>query len=98
MPADPQHPRGHHDLLCRDDARQGAQLACSAAGTRRNSSLAMAPYAQIRLRSGEVRRVLHVECRATVGEVGNEENILRKIGKAGAQRWREFARPFAALP
>jgi ribosomal protein L2 len=40
-------------------------------------------YAQIRLRSGEVRRV-HVECRATIGEVGNEEHNLRKIGKAGA--------------
>ncbi len=44
-------------------------------------------YAQIRLRSGEVRRV-HVECRATVGEVGNSEHSLRKIGKAGAMRWR----------
>lgn len=44
-------------------------------------------YAQIRLRSGEVRRV-HVECRATVGEVGNEEHNLRKYGKAGAMRWR----------
>ncbi len=44
-------------------------------------------YAQIRLRSGEVRRV-HIECRATVGEVGNSEHSLRKIGKAGAMRWR----------
>jgi large subunit ribosomal protein L2 len=44
-------------------------------------------YAQVRLRSGEVRRV-HVECRATVGEVGNAEHALRKIGKAGATRWR----------
>ena len=44
-------------------------------------------YAQVRLRSGEVRRV-HVECRATVGEVGNAEHSLRKIGKAGAMRWR----------
>jgi large subunit ribosomal protein L2 len=44
-------------------------------------------YAQLRLRSGEVRRV-HVECRATIGEVGNEEHGLRKIGKAGANRWR----------
>ena len=41
----------------------------------------------MRLRSGEIRRV-HVECRATVGEVGNEEHGLRKIGKAGANRWR----------
>jgi large subunit ribosomal protein L2 len=44
-------------------------------------------YAQVRLRSGEVRRV-HIECRATVGEVGNAEHSLRKIGKAGAMRWR----------
>ncbi len=44
-------------------------------------------YAQIRLRSGEVRRV-HIECRATVGEVGNAEQNLRKLGKAGAMRWR----------
>ena len=44
-------------------------------------------YAQIRLRSGEVRRI-HIECRATVGEVGNAEHNLRKLGKAGAMRWR----------
>jgi len=44
-------------------------------------------YAQVRLRSGEVRRI-HVECRATIGEVGNGEHNLRKIGKAGATRWR----------
>ena len=44
-------------------------------------------YAQVRLRSGEVRRI-HIECRATIGEVGNGEHNLRKIGKAGAMRWR----------
>jgi large subunit ribosomal protein L2 len=44
-------------------------------------------YAQIRLRSGEVRRV-HIECRATIGEVSNAEHSLRKLGKAGASRWR----------
>jgi large subunit ribosomal protein L2 len=44
-------------------------------------------YAQLRLRSGEVRRV-HVDCRATIGEVGNSEHNLRKLGKAGAARWR----------
>lgn len=44
-------------------------------------------YAQLRLRSGEIRKV-HVDCRATVGEVGNEEHSLRKLGKAGATRWR----------
>ncbi len=31
---------------------------------------------------------MHINCRATIGEVGNEENSLRSIGKAGAQRWR----------
>jgi large subunit ribosomal protein L2 len=44
-------------------------------------------YSQIRLRSGEVRRI-HVDCRATVGEVGNGEHNLKKIGKAGANRWK----------
>jgi large subunit ribosomal protein L2 len=44
-------------------------------------------YAQLRLRSGEVRRV-HLDCRATIGEVGNAEHSLRKLGKAGATRWR----------
>jgi large subunit ribosomal protein L2 len=44
-------------------------------------------HAQLRLRSGEIRRV-HVECRATIGEVGNEEHSLRSIGKAGGNRWR----------
>jgi len=65
---------------------KGAQIA-RAAGTSVQLLAREGSYAQIRLRSGEVRRV-HVECRATIGEVGNEENSLRKIGKAGAQRWR----------
>ena len=65
---------------------KGAQIARSA-GTSVQLLAREGVYAQIRLRSGEVRRV-HVECRATIGEVGNEENSLRKIGKAGANRWR----------
>ncbi|MCB4360356.1 50S ribosomal protein L2 [Quatrionicoccus australiensis] len=65
---------------------KGAQLARSA-GTSVQLLAREGTYAQIRLRSGEVRRV-HVECRATIGEVGNEENNLRKFGKAGAMRWR----------
>jgi large subunit ribosomal protein L2 len=65
---------------------KGAQLARSA-GAAVQLLARDGAYAQIRLRSGEVRRV-HVDCRATVGEVGNGENSLRKIGKAGAQRWR----------
>lgn len=66
-------------------AGKGAQIARSAGV----SAVLMARegvYAQVRMRSGEVRRV-HVECRATLGEVGNEENSLRQYGKAGAKRW-----------
>ncbi|CAG7603711.1 50S ribosomal protein L2 [Candidatus Vallotia tarda] len=65
---------------------KGAQIARSAG----SSVMLLArkgTYAQLRLRSGEIRRV-HIECRATIGEVGNEEHSLRQIGKAGANRWR----------
>ncbi len=65
---------------------KGAQMVRSA-GASAQLLAREGSYAQIRLRSGEIRRV-HVECRATIGEVGNEEHSLRKIGKAGAQRWR----------
>jgi large subunit ribosomal protein L2 len=65
---------------------KGAQIARSAG----SSAVLLARegvYGQVRLRSGEVRRIL-IECRATIGEVGNEEHSLRQIGKAGATRWR----------
>jgi len=65
---------------------KGAQLA-RAAGTSVQLLAREGSYAQLRLRSGEIRKV-HVDCRATIGEVSNEENLLRSIGKAGAQRWR----------
>ena len=65
---------------------KGAQIARSA-GTSVQLLAREGSYAQVRLRSGEIRRI-HVECRATIGEVGNEEHSLRKIGKAGAMRWR----------
>jgi large subunit ribosomal protein L2 len=65
---------------------KGAQLARSA-GTGVQIVAREGEYVTLRLRSGELRKV-HVNCRATVGEVGNEEHNLRKIGKAGAQRWR----------
>jgi large subunit ribosomal protein L2 len=65
---------------------KGAQLARSA-GTSVQLLAREGSYAQLRLRSGEIRKV-HVECRATIGEVGNEEHALRTIGKAGAMRWR----------
>jgi len=65
---------------------KGAQIARSA-GTSVQLLAREGSYAQLRLRSGEIRKV-HVDCRATIGQVGNEENSLRSIGKAGAQRWR----------
>ena len=65
---------------------KGAQLARSA-GTFIQILAREGNYVTLRLRSGEVRKVL-AECRATIGEVGNAEHGLRKIGKAGANRWR----------
>lgn len=65
---------------------KGAQLARSA-GASVQLLAREGSYAQLRLRSGEIRKV-HVDCRATIGEVGNEEHSLRSIGKAGANRWR----------
>jgi large subunit ribosomal protein L2 len=65
---------------------KGAQIARSA-GTSVQLLAREGSYAQLRLRSGEIRKV-HVDCRATLGEVGNAEHNLRSIGKAGAVRWR----------
>ena len=64
----------------------GAQVARSA-GAAVQLVAREGSYATLRLRSGEMRRV-QSDCRATVGEVGNAEHALRKLGKAGAQRWR----------
>jgi len=44
-------------------------------------------YAQVKLPSGEVRRV-HILCKATVGQLGNLDHENVSLGKAGAQRWR----------
>ena len=44
-------------------------------------------YATLLLRSGEMRKILS-ECRATIGQVSNNEHNLEKLGKAGASRWR----------
>jgi large subunit ribosomal protein L2 len=65
---------------------KGAQIARSA-GTSVMIAAREGIYTTLRLRSGETRKV-HVDCRATIGEVGNGEHSLRKLGKAGASRWR----------
>ncbi|MFK8051106.1 MAG: 50S ribosomal protein L2 [Halioglobus sp.] len=65
---------------------KGAQVARSA-GTSVQVVAREGQYATLRLRSGEMRKVL-ADCRATLGEVSNSEHSLRKLGKAGASRWR----------
>ncbi len=65
---------------------KGAQIARSA-GTSTQLVAREGGYATLRLRSGEMRKVRY-ECRAVIGEVGNAEHNLRKLGKAGATRWR----------
>ena len=64
---------------------KGAQIARSAGASVQLVAREQG-YATLRLRSGEMRRV-PVECRATIGEVGNSEHSLRKLGKAGKKRW-----------
>lgn len=65
---------------------KGAQLIRSA-GTSAQLSGREGGYAIIKMRSGEMRRVL-VNCTACLGEVSNSEHNLRSLGKAGASRWR----------
>ena len=65
---------------------KGAQIARSA-GASVQLVAREGRHATLRLRSGEMRKVLS-DCRATIGEVSNSEHSLRKLGKAGAARWR----------
>jgi large subunit ribosomal protein L2 len=65
---------------------KGGQMIRSAGGGAQLAAREGA-YATLRLRSGEMRRV-HVDCRATIGEVGHGDHNLRKYGKAGVMRWR----------
>ena len=65
---------------------KGAQIARSA-GTSAQFLGREGKYALMRMRSGEMRKI-HLDCRVTIGEVGNAEHALRKLGKAGAKRWR----------
>lgn len=65
---------------------KGAQIARSA-GTSAQVVAREGNYSTLRLRSGEMRKIL-TECRATIGEVSNGEHSLRRLGKAGASRWK----------
>ncbi len=65
---------------------KGAQMMRSA-GTSAQLVAREGIYAILRMRSGEMRKVL-AAARACIGEVSNAENNLRSLGKAGAKRWR----------
>jgi len=65
---------------------KGGQLVRSA-GSSAAFTAREGNYAYVRLKSGETRKV-HIDCRATIGEVGHDEHNLRSYGKAGAKRWR----------
>ena len=64
---------------------KGAQLA-RAAGTAAQLLAKEGDYGQVRLPSGEVRRV-HLDCRATIGQTSNQDHSLVRLGKAGRRRW-----------
>lgn len=65
---------------------KGAQLARSA-GSYAQILAREGSYVTLRLRSGEMRKVL-ADGKAVIGEVGNGEHMLEQLGKAGAKRWR----------
>ncbi len=66
-------------------AGRGATL-CRSAGTQATLMAREAEWAQISLPSGEIRRIPSV-CRATIGQVGNNDHMKVRIGKAGRSRW-----------
>ena len=78
---------------------KGAQLV-RAAGGRAQLMAREGKYATLRMPSGE-HRLIHVDCAATIGSVGNGDHELQKIGKAGRMRWkgrRSIVRGVAMTP
>jgi len=67
-------------------AGKGAQMARSA-GSFAQLMAKEGSYAQLRLPSGEMRKV-RLECRATIGQVGNLDHENEVVGKAGKSRWK----------
>ena len=64
---------------------KGGQLV-RGAGVSASVVAKLGQYCQVKLPSGEVRQILS-NCRATIGQVGNQDNENIKIGKAGRKRW-----------
>jgi large subunit ribosomal protein L2 len=64
---------------------RGGQV-CRSAGTSAVLTAREGDWAQITMPSGEVRRV-HIDCRATIGTIGNADHMNISLGKAGRKRW-----------
>jgi large subunit ribosomal protein L2 len=79
-----EHPARHDHPQHRAGARPGGQIVRSA-GTSAQLLAKEGQYAQVRLPSGEVRRV-DMRCMATVGQVGNVDHENQSMGKAGRVR------------
>jgi large subunit ribosomal protein L2 len=67
-------------------AKKGGQMA-KAAGSGAQVLAKEEDYAQVRLPSSEIRKI-HLDCRATIGQVGNVNHQNISIGKAGRNRWK----------
>jgi large subunit ribosomal protein L2 len=65
---------------------RGGQI-CRSAGSRATLTAREGSWAQVTLPSGEVRRV-HIDCRATIGGLGNADHMNLSLGKAGRKRWK----------
>lgn len=65
---------------------KGGQLARSAGSYVQIISQDL-EYVVLRLKSGEIRKI-HYKCKATIGEIGNSEHMLKMLGKAGSNRWK----------
>ena len=79
-------PARHDDPQHRAQARARAASSSARPAARAQLMAKEGDYAQVRLPSGEVREV-HIECYATIGQVGNLEHENVSIGKAGRNRW-----------
>ena len=79
------NPRGHDDPQRRAQAGKGGQLVRSA-GVAAQLMAKDGDYAQVKLPSGEIRKI-HIDCRATIGQVSNTEHQNMSLGKAGRTRW-----------
>lgn len=73
-----------HNIELRKD--KGGQMAKSA-GAGAQILAKEGDYAQVRLPSSEIRRI-HLDCRATIGQVGNMDHGNVSVGKAGRSRWK----------